>query len=505
MSDAVVFAFDLVAIPCLAYGVYFPRHRRRDLVVAYLGRQHRRARGRRASSSADAVGLGLGLGLFGVLSIIRLRSSRSTSRRSPTTSSRSRSGCSAACPSHPTGSRQRSWRPAGRAMFVGRPSAPVRPLPAPDRHARRRVHRRGASSSRRLEQLLGAEVRQVVVTRSISCATRPSSTSAIASSRRRRRRSTPAATRRWRDEPDDRSVTGRRRSRACPPSLSTRCWTSPRCRPASTGSTSSCPRRSSSSSRCGRRGRVRDRRPPLVRLPVDLLRRRPAFVVPRRSPRSAVAVQGAHSNLRRRRGVHARGEAPQRTGRDGEAAGAVPDRQQRRADAAGRAFVATVVPSLAVDELRPVLHTTYERVTLIDHRARARLTCDAILVGSAPGLSTVCLDGYRAAGDQVDRASNACRPAALAPGCPPQRRSASTAPASLPSTPHCRPTSGTGRCAITSPGPLPSADTPRRLRQGIRRPRAASLPEMARAEAMVGTDARRRPAATGLRPAITRR
>ena len=62
--------------------------------------------------------------------------------------------------------------------------------------------------------------------------------------------------------------------------------------------------------------------------------------------------------------------------------------------AAGRAFVATVVPSLAVDELRPVLHSTFERVTLVDHRAGARMTCDAGLVCSVPGGGAVHLDGY---------------------------------------------------------------------------------------------------------------
>ena len=62
--------------------------------------------------------------------------------------------------------------------------------------------------------------------------------------------------------------------------------------------------------------------------------------------------------------------------------------------AAGRAFVATVVPSLAVDELRPVLRSTFERVTLVDLRAGARMTCDAGLVCSVPGGGAVHLDGY---------------------------------------------------------------------------------------------------------------
>lgn len=66
-------AADLVAITVLAFGVYFPRHRRRDLVTAFLGVNI----GVLAVATvlgASTVGAGLGLGLFGVLSIIRLRS-----------------------------------------------------------------------------------------------------------------------------------------------------------------------------------------------------------------------------------------------------------------------------------------------------------------------------------------------------------------------------------------------------------------------------------------------
>lgn len=68
---------DLVAIAALAYGIYYRRHRRRDLLGAYvalnlgvfcavtlLATQH--------------VGVGLGFGLFGILSIVRLRSSSIT-------------------------------------------------------------------------------------------------------------------------------------------------------------------------------------------------------------------------------------------------------------------------------------------------------------------------------------------------------------------------------------------------------------------------------------------
>ena len=73
MSVALAYAANLVAITVLVFGLYFPRHHRRDLVVAYLGVNV----GVMAVSTvllSGAAGLGLGLGLFGVLSIIRLRS-----------------------------------------------------------------------------------------------------------------------------------------------------------------------------------------------------------------------------------------------------------------------------------------------------------------------------------------------------------------------------------------------------------------------------------------------
>ncbi|MGB7981354.1 MAG: DUF4956 domain-containing protein [Candidatus Nanopelagicales bacterium] len=70
---SLLWAADLVAITVLTFAVFFPRHQRRDLVTAYLGVNI----GVLAVASTLAsveVGVGLGLGLFGVLSIIRLRS-----------------------------------------------------------------------------------------------------------------------------------------------------------------------------------------------------------------------------------------------------------------------------------------------------------------------------------------------------------------------------------------------------------------------------------------------
>lgn len=73
MPPTLLYAADLVAITVLVFGVYFPRHRRRDLVVAYLG-VNVGVLAVSAALAATTVGAGLGLGLFGVLSIIRLRS-----------------------------------------------------------------------------------------------------------------------------------------------------------------------------------------------------------------------------------------------------------------------------------------------------------------------------------------------------------------------------------------------------------------------------------------------
>jgi hypothetical protein len=73
MPRLVLFTIDLVAVSLLVFGLYFPRHRRRDLVVAYLG-VNVGVLAVAGTLSSSTVGAGLGLGLFGVLSIIRLRS-----------------------------------------------------------------------------------------------------------------------------------------------------------------------------------------------------------------------------------------------------------------------------------------------------------------------------------------------------------------------------------------------------------------------------------------------
>jgi len=75
MTTIAMFGFDLVAVLLLVFGLYFPRHRRRDLVVAFLG-VNVGVLAVAGALSSSTVGAGLGLGLFGVLSIIRLRSTQ---------------------------------------------------------------------------------------------------------------------------------------------------------------------------------------------------------------------------------------------------------------------------------------------------------------------------------------------------------------------------------------------------------------------------------------------
>lgn len=73
MNHLILISADLSAIAVLTFGLYLRRHRRRDLVVSYVG-MNVGVLAVATVLSGSAAGLGLGLGLFGVLSIIRLRS-----------------------------------------------------------------------------------------------------------------------------------------------------------------------------------------------------------------------------------------------------------------------------------------------------------------------------------------------------------------------------------------------------------------------------------------------
>ncbi|GAA3656614.1 DUF4956 domain-containing protein [Microbacterium marinilacus] len=79
MTDYTMLLVDLAAITLLTTAIYFRRHRRRDLMVAFFGVNVGVFAVSAVLASAE-VALGLGLGLFGVLSIIRLRSSEISQR-----------------------------------------------------------------------------------------------------------------------------------------------------------------------------------------------------------------------------------------------------------------------------------------------------------------------------------------------------------------------------------------------------------------------------------------
>jgi hypothetical protein len=66
-------AADLTLICLLVFAVYHPRHRRRHMVVPYIGLNVGVFAVVTALLGAE-IGIGVGFGLFGVLSIIRLRS-----------------------------------------------------------------------------------------------------------------------------------------------------------------------------------------------------------------------------------------------------------------------------------------------------------------------------------------------------------------------------------------------------------------------------------------------
>jgi len=72
-SQYTVLVADLVAVTVLVCALYFPRHRRRDLILSYFS-INVGVLAVAAALSDSAIGAGVGLGLFGVLAIIRLRS-----------------------------------------------------------------------------------------------------------------------------------------------------------------------------------------------------------------------------------------------------------------------------------------------------------------------------------------------------------------------------------------------------------------------------------------------
>ncbi|MGZ5371679.1 DUF4956 domain-containing protein [Aeromicrobium sp.] len=77
MSYVVAYSTDLIGITILAYVIYFRRYFRRDLLLSYVALNIGILSVMTILTSVN-VGVGLGLGLFGILSIIRLRSDQIT-------------------------------------------------------------------------------------------------------------------------------------------------------------------------------------------------------------------------------------------------------------------------------------------------------------------------------------------------------------------------------------------------------------------------------------------
>lgn len=74
MNTLQLIALDVVAIAILTFGLYFPRHRRRSMVVSFLT-VNIAVVAVTVALAETSIDMGIGLGLFGILSIIRLRSS----------------------------------------------------------------------------------------------------------------------------------------------------------------------------------------------------------------------------------------------------------------------------------------------------------------------------------------------------------------------------------------------------------------------------------------------
>lgn len=77
MSTYTLYVVDAVAICVLVFGLFLPRHKRPELIVAFLT-VNIGVLAVTSALSSSTISAGLGLGLFGILSIIRLRSEELT-------------------------------------------------------------------------------------------------------------------------------------------------------------------------------------------------------------------------------------------------------------------------------------------------------------------------------------------------------------------------------------------------------------------------------------------
>ncbi len=163
MSQSLIILANLATVAVLAFGLYFPRYRRKDMVVAIVGLDVGVMAVATALASAE-VTAGLGLGLFGVLSIIRLRSSELDQEEVAYYFSALALGLLAGFEVSP------AWvSPALMVAIVGALYAADHPRPFAG-NPRQTVHLDTAITEEslligRLETLLGAEVQRVKVKR----------------------------------------------------------------------------------------------------------------------------------------------------------------------------------------------------------------------------------------------------------------------------------------------------------------------------------------------------
>ena len=141
MSDLTLLGADAVAMLVLTFLVYFPRYRRPDMVLSIMSINVGVVAVATVLSRAD-VTAGLGLGLFGVLSIIRLRSQELDQEEVAYYFSALALGLLGGIRVTP------DWiAPTLMAAIVDavhrRPSGPVCWSSTPERDARLGVHRRG--------------------------------------------------------------------------------------------------------------------------------------------------------------------------------------------------------------------------------------------------------------------------------------------------------------------------------------------------------------------------
>ena len=152
---------DVVAITVVAYGIYFRRYYRRDLLLAYFS-LNVGVFAVTALLADNKAGVGLGLGLFGILSIIRLRSDSITQEEIAYYFVALALGLIAGLSVESALARPRAFGRARGRHVHRRPSSADGTKPTSDHHAGPRLSRPGKLKAA-LERLLGGDVRHMVV------------------------------------------------------------------------------------------------------------------------------------------------------------------------------------------------------------------------------------------------------------------------------------------------------------------------------------------------------